>query len=201
MENGNYFKLFFNNENPDKKQRNIINTQLFDDFHTTLQLYSYSFNFNREDARDVVFEFFLNEVLPDKQYKHFYRIAMSEKGNLKAYIFKCFKNHCIKVLQKKKVELAKSMASIECQSLQTYNLKLDNSAIIDWVLSFLPDRQRHAVYLRIHGFSHKEILSIVGVNASVKNKIQAIKNLIYKGMLTLKKLFKDDEGLRFLLCN
>ncbi len=202
MEANKYINLF-DNKPLSKMIRDEFNTQLFEDFHKLLLLTCYTRGFNKEESKDVVIDFFLKDILPEKQFKHFYKISTSADGNLPGYIYRSFKNHCTKELKKKNKEIIPSSKFIElnCMPLKNYTQNSETKIIIDRVLSVLPDRQKLVVYFWIYGYSYKEIVEIIGVKESVKDKPNAIKQTFFRAIATLKEIFGGDDNLRFLLSN
>ncbi len=197
MINDTYFELF----DKHRDQPNKIYSRLFEDFSFELLLSSYSFGFKGEDARDVVNDFFLEVILPQKEYKKFLSVATKADSNFEAYFNKCFRNHCINALKRnrRREKEKRQYIKLNCQLFETYHQSFDRSAFIDGILSVLPTRQQMAIRFWMIGFSAKEIAEQLEISSAVKDRKRTARNILYRGILTLKKLFGDDEDFRFNL--
>ncbi len=157
---------------------------LFFEFHEPLSRFAHSITKSREFSRDAVQDVFL------KIWRN--REEWEIRQSLKVYLYQAVRNQSLNLLEKQKTRLRitgnyqeerQSHAVFDIQEEPDEQLTEEEKSIVlkIWeIVERMPDKRRLVFELhRKHGFSYKEIASILGVTRkTVENHIgQALKQI------------------------
>ena len=169
-------------------------SQLFEKYYFHLVQYGNSFSTHQDKVKDCVQDVFTDIWI--------YRNTLNESVLVKAYLFASVRKRISRLQERDRI-FSKSTTvdaieflfdfSIEHQLIadETTSSKVSN---LNKLVNDLPARQKEALYLRYHeGLGVEEIAETLEVN------YQSASNLLYRAVLNIRKEWKQNIVLFFLL--
>jgi len=182
LSNSADLKLWKGLKSGDRKSLKELHFKYFNE----LLIYGLKLSNNRLKSVEAIQDIFV--YLWDKH------LILSEVNNVKAYIFKSFRN---KILKNSFSELQYS-DELKLSDQEPADLSIEESIIqkdthkekrkiIGNILNCLPDKQREIISLRFfHNLSYREISDIVGI------EYQSVRNSIHRSIKTIREAFNGE---------